>query len=188
MEELRLVASAGEHFFPRFTGLSAEYTEEQEYEESLKGVEEHKEDLEEQVHSCDSYSESPKQPSESKQKHYTSNTNRQTDSCFLVHALLLTFHATLCVAHKYHNHPDEDDDIENEECKNWSKESSKEGTRMVEEAAVQRMNIILSSGFMYVQGYSQLVSIDNNVLLWPCSEVNNQRNDDRNYRDCCKDK
>ena len=49
-----------------------------------------------------------------------------------------------------------------------------------------------TSGFMHgcmlIQEYSQLVSIDNNVLLWPCSEVNNQRNDDRNYRDCCKDK
>ena len=143
MEELGLVASAGEHFFPRFTGLFAENAEEQEYEESLKGVEDHKEDLKEQVHSCDSYSESPKQPSESKEKHYARNADDQTYGCFFLHALLLAFHTAFCVAHKYHNHPDEDDDIENEECKNWSKESSKEGTRMVEEAAVQiKQNIV----------------------------------------------
>ena len=87
MQSTGMVASTGECLKPHLTDIFAEYTEEEEDEKALEGVEDRKKDLEGEGSPSDC--ECTEQPGESKQEHHTTDADNEADGSFCVHPLIL---------------------------------------------------------------------------------------------------
>ena len=116
MEKLGCVPATGEHLFPTFSGFLAEDTRKEEDKESLKRVENREKSLEGLPKSRCREGEDSKEPGESKEEHHSTDTDHQTYDGFAADCFLLSSSCAPSVTNQNHNHPDEDDHIEDHNC------------------------------------------------------------------------
>ena len=131
MEKFRSVSSAWEQLFPWLYCFFIEHNEEQKDEESLEGIEDDEQDL-----SSYREGENSKDPVQSKEEHHSTDADHQTYNHLPTHSFVLSSSSAPCVTNQHNNNTDEDYDVENHNCQDWSKKSTPECTRMGQEAAI----------------------------------------------------
>ena len=139
-----MIATTREQLQPRLSSILAKHTEEKEDEETLKSVEEHKENLE-CSGSCStsksSDSKCTKEPCQTKEGHDTCNTDEQSDGSFLVHLFIGSTKCFPSVLDEDADHHDKDDNIKDQDGKDWAQEGTKEYCRIRDKATGGRKRI-----------------------------------------------
>ena len=125
-----------EYISPFISNVWTHHTHKDEEEESLKGVKNREQNLESLAQSCGGEGEYGEKPSQSKEKHHSSNAEDQTQWLFLAHRLLLQRGRTFNVFHKNNNDTHEHDSIEDYDGKKGSKEGTPERSTMWQKTAV----------------------------------------------------
>ena len=110
-EESELFAT-NKHIFPRISSFFVNHTEEQEDEETLKGVKHSKKNLESLSKSRNRESEDGKEPGDSKEEHDSTNTDHQLYYSFTVSSFIISSSLAPSMSSHHYNDPDEDDNIE----------------------------------------------------------------------------
>ena len=107
----------------------------------MERVEDREENLESLSESIDGEGEDTKEPGESKEEHHSTDTDHQTYDGFVADWFLHSSCRVSCVTNQYHNHANEDDNVEYHDNNDWNQKGSPEGPRMRQEAAAYKSKI-----------------------------------------------